>query len=75
MLKYTVSFPNPLRLEKASDRDVFCPQSSSTSMGEWIIKKGTEDWTGRVHIGGKTISNLRNADDTILLANTEQEIV
>lgn len=42
--------------------------------GEWIIRKATENWNGGVSIGGRKISNLRYADDTTILANTEEEM-
>lgn len=42
--------------------------------GEWIIRKATEDWDGGVSVGGRKISNLRYADDTTLLASTEDEM-
>lgn len=41
---------------------------------EWILRKVTENWNGGVSIGGKKISNLRYADDTTLLASSEEEI-
>ncbi|KAL4083848.1 hypothetical protein QTP88_029164 [Uroleucon formosanum] len=34
----------------------------------------TQEWNGGVSIGGKKISNLRYADDTVLLAKTEMEM-
>jgi len=43
--------------------------------GEWIIRKATEGWEGGVVIGGRQISNLRYADDTTLMAKTEEEKV
>lgn len=42
--------------------------------GEWIIRKATEDWQGSESTGGTQISNLRYADDIIILANTEKEM-
>lgn len=39
--------------------------------GEWIMKKATDNWNGEVSIGGNKIFNLRYADDTVPLANTE----
>lgn len=42
--------------------------------GEWIIRKVTENWNGGVSIGGKLISNLRYADDTTIIANSEEEM-
>ena len=41
---------------------------------EWIIRMATENWRGGVTIGGERISNLRYADDTILLASTEEKL-
>jgi hypothetical protein len=43
--------------------------------GEWIIRKATEGWEGGIVIGGRQISNLRYADDTTLMAKTEEEMV
>jgi hypothetical protein len=41
---------------------------------EWIIRKATEGWEGGVVTGGRQILNLRYADDTTLMAKTEEEI-
>lgn len=41
---------------------------------EWIMREATDDWTGGISIGGKQLSNLRYADDTILLAESEELI-
>lgn len=42
--------------------------------GEWIIRKATEKWQGGITLAGKRISNLRYADDTTLLASSEEEM-
>lgn len=38
------------------------------------MRRATENWNGGVSIGGIKISNLRYADDTVLLASTESEM-
>ena len=42
---------------------------------EKIMREALADWSGGIRIGGRKISNLRYADDTSLLANTEEELV
>jgi len=41
---------------------------------KWIMRHATQEWNGGVSIGGKKISNLRYADDTVLLAKSEMEM-
>lgn len=41
--------------------------------GEWIIRTA-KGWEGEVSIGRRKISNLRYADDTAILATTEDEM-
>lgn len=35
------------------------------SYGEYIIRLVLEEWTGGIMIGGRKITNLRYADDTL----------
>ncbi|CAI6375606.1 unnamed protein product [Macrosiphum euphorbiae] len=42
--------------------------------GERIMRHATQEWNGGVSIGGNKISNLRYADDTVLLAKSEMEM-
>lgn len=42
--------------------------------GEYIVRKALDGWEGGIVIGGKTINNLRYADDTTLIAKEEQEM-
>lgn len=42
--------------------------------GEHIIRQTCEDWEGGININGTKITNLRYADDTILLAANETEL-
>jgi len=42
--------------------------------GECVIRKATEDWKEGISVGGRTINNLRYADDTTLCASNEQEL-
>lgn len=41
---------------------------------EYIMRKVLEGWEGGITIGGRKISNLRYADDTLILAATEEEL-
>lgn len=41
---------------------------------EYIMRQVLEDWDGGVIIGGKKFSNLRFADDTLLVAKSEEEL-
>jgi len=43
--------------------------------GEHIIRRVAEEWKGRITIGGVNISNLRYADDTVLLASTKDKLL
>ncbi|UYV69557.1 hypothetical protein LAZ67_6003964 [Cordylochernes scorpioides] len=42
--------------------------------GEWIIRKATKGYGEGVLIGARLVSNLRYADDTVLLARSEQDM-
>lgn len=42
--------------------------------GEWIIRRATDEWKGGIAVGGRKLCNLRYADDTTLLATTEEEL-
>ncbi|XP_063537549.1 uncharacterized protein LOC134746908 [Cydia strobilella] len=42
--------------------------------GEYIIRKVLENWDKGFPIGGKRISNLRYADDTVLLATSVEDM-
>ena len=57
-----------------SDRDVYSHPPSSTLFLERITTDALEDHEGTVSIGGKTIKNLRFADDTDGLAGEEEEL-
>ena len=38
------------------------------------MRKVLQGWRGGVTIGGKRINNLRYADDTLMLARSEEEL-
>lgn len=42
---------------------------------ELIMRQVLEDWDRGVAIGGEKISNLRYADDTLLIAKSEEELL
>ncbi|KMQ89503.1 endonuclease-reverse transcriptase [Lasius niger] len=42
---------------------------------EYIMRQVLEDWNGGVTIGGEKISNLRYADDTLLVARSKEELL
>ena len=42
---------------------------------EVVMRLTLENWEGGVKIGGKRFSNLRFADDTLLIANTAEELL
>lgn len=42
---------------------------------EFIMRQVLEDWHGGVNIGGTKLSNLRFADDTTLIAGSQEEIL
>jgi hypothetical protein len=43
--------------------------------GEYIMRRALDGWDGGVKVGGRIISNLRYADDTTIIAKSEQEMV
>lgn len=42
---------------------------------EFIMRLVLDNWNGGIRIGGKKISNLRFADDTVLIAENEEELL
>ena len=63
-----------LRLKKECDRAVCCHPvcltymlSTSSEMLGWMLQVG-------IKIGGRNINNLRYADDTTLMAESEEEL-
>ena len=42
---------------------------------EVVMRRVLEDWNGGVKIGGRRFSNLRYADDTLLIANSPEELL
>ena len=57
-----------------SDRDVYSHPPSSTYFWKRITTDALEDHEGNVSIGGRTITNLRFADDIDGLAGEEEEL-
>ena len=58
-----------------SDRDVYSPPPSSINIFlERIMTATLEDHEDTVSIGGRTITNLRFADDIDGLAGEEEEL-
>ena len=43
--------------------------------GEYIMRKALDEWSGGISIAGKKITNLRFADDTTLIAASEEEML
>ena len=41
---------------------------------EWVIRLALEDYEGGIEIGGVKISNMRYADDIVLVAETREEL-
>ena len=56
------------------DRDVYSHPPSSTWFWKRIMTDALEDHEGTVSIGGRTITNLRCADDIDGLAGEEEEL-
>jgi hypothetical protein len=42
---------------------------------EYIMRKAFDEFDGQVSVGGRTITNLRYADDTTLIARTAEELL
>ena len=57
-----------------SDRDVYSHPPSSTDFWKRILTDALEDHEGTVSIGGRTITNLRFADEIDGLAGEEEEL-
>jgi len=43
-------------------------------MAEVVMREVMDGWEGGVHIGGRRLTNLRYADDIVLLAESEEEL-
>ena len=57
-----------------SDKDVYSHPPSSTYFWKRIMTDALENREGTVSIGGRTITNLRFADDIDSLAGEEEEV-
>lgn len=42
---------------------------------EYIIREILEGWKGGIAVGGRKINNLRYADDTLIIAKDEHELI
>ncbi len=42
---------------------------------EYIMRKAFDDFSGKVSVGGRAITNLRYADDTTLIASSAEELL
>ena len=62
------------KLEKEYDKAVYCHPVYSTYMGSTSCEM--MDWMkqAEIKIAGETINNLRYADDTTLMAESEEEL-
>src|SRR6218665_3634937 len=43
-------------------------------MAEVVMREVMDGWAGGAHIGGRRLTNLRYADDIVLLAESEEEL-
>src|SRR6218665_1734655 len=43
-------------------------------MAEVVMREGMDGWEGGVHIAGRRLTNLRYADDIVLLAESDEEL-
>ena len=63
------------KLGKEYNKDVYCPPCLFNLNAEYIIcKPGLEESQTRIKIAGRNINNLRYADDTTLMAESEEEL-
>ena len=60
--------------QSKSGKDVIFQPPSSTFFSKRIMSGTLEEHDGKVSIGGRTITNLRFADDIDALAEVEQEL-
>ena len=61
--------------EKEYVKAVYCHPAYLTYMQEYIMRNaGLEETQAEIKIAGRNINNLRYADDTILMAESEEEL-
>ncbi len=66
--------PTGLRLEEELDKDAFCTFSFQ-NYAESIMRKALEEFQRGVKFGRQRITNLRYADDTILVCSSKEELL
>ena len=63
------------KYEKEYVNAVYCHPAYLTYMQEYIMRNARlEEAQAGIKIGGRNINNLRYADDTILMAESEEEL-
>ena len=62
------------KLGKEYIKAVYCHSASLTSMQYIMRNTGLEEVQAEIKIAGRNINNLRYADDTILMAESEEEL-
>ncbi|XP_072934917.1 uncharacterized protein [Epargyreus clarus] len=64
----------PLNLGKGVRQGCILSPILFNVYGEYVMRQICDDWSGGVSIGGVRITNLRYADDTTLIASSEEEM-
>ncbi|CAH2107939.1 unnamed protein product [Euphydryas editha] len=73
-VKIDRTISNPLNLGKGVRQGCILSPILFNVYGEYIMRLTCNDWNGGVRIGGIKVTNLRYADDTTLIASSEEEM-
>ncbi|PZC84096.1 hypothetical protein B5X24_HaOG205818 [Helicoverpa armigera] len=68
------SYSKPLRPERGVRQGCILSPKLFNIYGEHIVRAALEGWEGGLSVGGRKINNLRYADDTTLVASSEEEM-
>ncbi|XP_077256524.1 uncharacterized protein LOC143894254 [Temnothorax americanus] len=72
--EWTESIYIPLHKKRSKQKCSNYRTISLINHASKIMRRAMTDWNGIVSVGGRKMSNLRYADDTTLLATTEEEM-
>src|SRR6218665_1835892 len=65
---------NEFRVKKGARQGCVISPYLFNIMAEVVMREVMDGWEGGVHIGGRRLTNLRYANDIVLLAESEEEL-